>query len=134
VTDAAEIRRLPDCVARLDEYFCGCGEPSEAWQCVRDYLRIAQSGYAGLSRDFTSWAGLTRDLPRKWPYGDPRDMFVAYVLAHLRYTEHGVSIRGAWLTDDGKELLRFLETEGCDWCDQGEWIDSEGVSRGRLFD
>jgi hypothetical protein len=37
------------------------------------------------------------------------EVLLAYIADRARWTEHGTSIRGAWLTDNGKRVLRLLD-------------------------
>jgi hypothetical protein len=56
-----------------------------------------------------------------------------YVIDHCKLIEHGSSVHGSWLTQDGKDALAFLEQYGPDWEDKIECIDSEGCSHGAMF-
>ena len=68
------------------------------------------------------------EKPKGWEPESGAEWIAAYLLDHLKLTEHGSSVRAGWITAEGKELVLFLETEGVDWFENSEWIDSEGVS------
>lgn len=106
-------KKLPDSVMRVDDCFCGCGEPEKAWTWVRDYLeRIDDS-----------------KKPDWFKHPDTGAELVAvYLMDHLRLSEHGSSIGGSWTTEDGKEVLAFLKANGVDWKETGYWVDSRGRS------
>ncbi|HEX2551124.1 MAG TPA: hypothetical protein VHK64_05985 [Nocardioidaceae bacterium] len=69
--------------------FCGCGNPEDVLQTVKDALQLTHHG---------------RSLPTTSPW----DM-LAYQLDAWELTEHGTTLAGAWLTDDGRRLLDALE-------------------------
>ena len=99
---------LPDGMARLSRVFCGCVTKEATWGVMLAELeRLDRSESKG-----------TDDL-------------ASSLCDHLRLSEHGTSIRGGWLTPDGKEALEFLRKWGIDWEDKGNFIDKEGVSHGK---
>jgi hypothetical protein len=83
------MRKREDIVPRL-LHWCGCGEPERIDALMRDYL-----------------ASL-RDGPNVHDQTDV-EVLLAYIADRARWTEHGTSIRGAWLTDNGKRVLRLLD-------------------------
>ena len=91
----------PSGIKRLASVFCGCGDPDAAWQVVGAELRRCATPHD----------------QRKGHPGDNNDCWwvLAYLLDHLRLTEHGSSVSGAWLDGDGQAAL--------DWLDQN--IDDE---------
>lgn len=104
---------IPDGVKKLSSMFCGCGLPESAWEIV---LRLL--GYFGTPHE-------DRNLDE---FRD-EDYLAAYVIDHCGLIEHGTSIGGSWLTDDGKEALRFLRKHGVEWGDLpgaeefvGRWV------------
>lgn len=107
----SEPRLVPDCVIKLHTYFCGCDNPEMAWKWVHDYLLTK----------------LAEPHLRSWYFATGSDLIAGYLLDHLGYTEHGGSIGGAWITDLGKELVKFLSDEGCDWFEKGDWVNREGT-------
>lgn len=88
---------------------CGCGCTDETVESIRDYLdavRINHDKAAG------GWEAGRRLLEEKFHHGhvcdDPLLQFMAYLLDDKGLTEHGTSINGAWLTDEGKVCLEVL--------------------------
>jgi hypothetical protein len=80
---------LPGGVVDFSELLCGCGEPGICWDALYDYLKFADAGqYQRADNAF--------------------ELFFMYVISHIRLTEHGTSIYGAWLTKKGKEVLNWL--------------------------
>ena len=78
--------------------WCGCGDPRTAIRTVKELL------YA-LS-DFTKREQrLMESFEIKSVYDDPLVLCLAYTLDSARLTEHGSSIGGAWLTEDGEYFL-----------------------------
>jgi len=71
--------------------FCGCGNPSEVMEYVRQMLLKLNA------QDFGDYEDL--------PY-----MFFVYWANDKEFAEHGTTARCSWLTDKGKELLRDIET------------------------
>lgn len=74
---------------------CSCGTDTH-WECVLEVLEDASSG-----------PGVHRKI-----WSDPWFEFSAKVLDGWGLLEHGGSIGGAWLTNDGKLLLEFLRDFG----------------------
>lgn len=108
---------LPDSIAAIDNLMCGCGDPGAVWEWIKQYLTDRPSQYGGYS------LGKIESGP---------EIFCAYILDHLRITEHGGSVMNAWRTEKGDEVLEFLNKHGAEWGDE-EWIDSEGAHRGSMF-
>jgi hypothetical protein len=69
--------------------WCGCGDPTDP---LRELLASLQA-----VRDRGD------DLPKI-------DHFRIYALDSYGLTEHGVSVRYAWLSEDGKAVLGYLES------------------------
>lgn len=104
---------LPSSIAKIGSIFCGCSDPQLAWQWVFDYLEAKENGHFHHPEEGS-------------------EMIAVYLMDHLQMTEHGVSVAGAWLTDEGKEALAFLKEHGTDWQEKGTWIDKDGVMWGYL--
>lgn len=82
--------------------WCGCGDPSEVDAMMLAYLR------ARSHPEFPK--------PPTRFVGKQAEMLLAYVADRLGWTEHGTSIGGAWLSDDGIEALKNLEARyGDQW-------------------
>jgi hypothetical protein len=90
---------------------CGCGIPEQTYEIIRLYLHIRKDWF---TKDMLYEEVLERyknDL-----HIDTQDslqagllQFLAYVLDSHDFTEHGGSIGGCWLTEDGERLLKVLD-------------------------
>lgn len=101
---------LPRGLDKLCEVFCGCATTENTWAPVIAVLERAALDKKpdppyddGIADALVDWAGLT---------------------------EHGTSVRYAWLTDEGREALEFFRKYGEDWKDKGLFQDSEGTVHG----
>ena len=84
--------------------WCGCGSVEESNETVRKFLDA--------HRDFDN----RRDKMKEYfgvhsIYDEPLLQCLAYTMDAAGFTEHGTSIYGAWLTEDGKDYLYCLEQE-----------------------
>lgn len=70
--------------------WCGCGCPEDAERCVLNLLSEIKVKTADV-------------------YADDLLLCLAYTLDHAGLLEHGTSIGGAWLTEEGKMYLYLLE-------------------------
>lgn len=109
---ASGAKMLPDSIRVIAETFCGCGSPEVAWLWIMDYLDACD-----------------RQADSRKPTNGP-EMIACYLLSHLKMTEHGTSINWCWLTDRGREALKFLKEYGPEWEETQEWVDSTGSSWG----
>lgn len=83
---------LPKSIILFDELLCGCGCPQICWELLHIYLMCKNSS--------NNWLKLNR----------PFELFFAYVIdVHCKMTEHGTSIYGSWLTEEGKKALNWLD-------------------------
>ena len=82
--------------------WCGCGDPNMAKEVIRDYLEVVKAKFDS-NADFTGKFGV------KYVYDDKLLLCLAYTLDAAGFTDHGSSISGAWLTDEGKMFLWLLE-------------------------
>lgn len=117
----AVVVRLPEAVVKVVNIFCGCGNPEAAWQVIRNYLHE----FSLMGDD---WGKRTLEIETGEQY------IVAYLLDHLKLTEHGGSVGGSWLTDDGEEVLTFLNKWGANWQEEKsvEFVDKDGTSYSQL--
>ena len=92
--------------------WCGCGNPELVKFEILKYLRILNWCY---NIEFSS---RTYDLKQhKFKdafgvdnvYGHPLLLALAYTLDAAGFTEHGTSIGGAWITDEGRMFMFLLE-------------------------
>lgn len=93
--------------------FCGCGSPSTAKICIRDYLKIVND-YHESKEDFKEAYKQERDSLQKRfgvtsTYDSELLLCLAYTLDAAGFTEHGSGIGSAWLTKEGKMFLWLLE-------------------------
>ncbi len=89
--------------------FCGCGS-NRKWLTMRQLLENAESH----ARSFYDDDDLPQTEVGFWE-------FAANCLDSFELIEHGTSIGYAWLTDDGKLLLQFLQDfPDCKW---PEWAE-----------
>lgn len=75
---------------------CGCGQPERVDAMMLAYLE--------------SRAG--EGFPKPDPAGVSEDaaLLLAYLADMLDWTEHGGSVGGAWLTDEGERALAHLRS------------------------
>ena len=95
--------------------FCGCGSPSTAKICIRDYLKMLNDFFEG-KEDFEEKYKQKRDnLQKRFGVTSTYDsellLCLAYTLDAAGFTEHGSSIGSAWLTKEGKIFLWLLERD-----------------------
>jgi hypothetical protein len=74
-----------ECLGRLQDIICGCANDAATWGKVLEELERLERG------DYK-----------------PDDDLVCAIVDYAGLSEHGVSIRGGWLTDKGREALAFL--------------------------
>jgi hypothetical protein len=79
---------LPEGIVKFQELLCGCGEPTKCWEALYDYLKSTE-----LYHNTTN----------------PFELFFMYIIYNLGFTEHGTSIYGSWCTQEGEEVLKWLE-------------------------
>lgn len=85
----------------LDEWFCGCGSPSDATLAL---LRLLELHPLYEHQD---------ELKRMLPDGGLRYLTL-YTLDYFDLSEHGGTVGGSWLTDKGKAVLAALQREAGD--------------------
>lgn len=101
--------KLPPSMKKLSYLVCGCSSQENVFGPI----------LAELER-----------LERK-EYKEEDDLASA-VVDHFGLSEHGTSIRGAFLTPAGVEALAFLRQHGLDWKNAGSFVDDEGEEHGIL--
>lgn len=80
---------LPEGIVEFSELLCGCGDPQICWTLLYLYLSL-------------------KTIKQYQDEQDAARLFFVYVINHLKLTEHGTSIYGAWLTEKGKGVLEWL--------------------------
>ncbi|HYF46707.1 MAG TPA: hypothetical protein VD926_10895 [Acidimicrobiales bacterium] len=74
--------------------WCTCGNPEDVDRMMLAYLTARSYD------DFPK--------PRAEGVSEDAEMLLAYIADALGWTEHGGSVGGAWLTDDGREAMANL--------------------------
>lgn len=95
---------------------CGCNQPSEAYELVRDVLAYFAQDHA--DRDY-------HELD--WLIGTPGAVqLVLSQLDNAKLTDHGGTLAGGWLTDKGRAALEMMRRH--EWYDDGNTpgIDQTG--------
>ena len=82
--------------------WCGCGDPDRAKKVVRDYLEVVNDKFDS-NTDFYEKFGV------KYVYDDKLLLCLAQTLDAAGFTDHGTSISGAWLTNEGKMFFWLLQ-------------------------
>lgn len=82
--------------------WCGCGDPDMAKAVIRDYLEAVKAKFDS-KVDFKEKFGVIS------VYDNRLLLCLAYALDAAGFSEHGSSISGAWLTNEGKMFLWLLE-------------------------
>lgn len=72
--------------------WCGCGDPDSAKEVVKEYLQAVKARRVDVNNDLV--------------------LCLAYTMDAAGLTDHGSSICGAWLTDEGEMFLWLLEQNG----------------------
>ena len=88
------------------------GAPVSAWEIVKLLLERAEDEKRGY---YDPAEGATSNWVK----------FGASVLDHWDLIEYGTGIGSAWLTDNGKLLLQFLNEFGVDYDQWPEWAVAE---------
>lgn len=83
--------------------WCGCGEPDTVKMVVKDYLEVINNKYNDNDINFENKFGV------KSVYDNNLLLCLAYTIDAAGFTEHGSSIGGAWLTDEGEMFLWLLQ-------------------------
>ena len=98
----------------MNEYMdlCGCGCPECTYEVIRNYLRIRKDFHSSIdienfNTDRRYLEDLHIDTTNDSQYGILQ--FMMYMLDSYNFTEHGSSIGGCWLTEDGERLLVVLD-------------------------
>ena len=73
--------------------FCCCGCPKDAVLAVKEML---------------DWCGEDIESRKSPSEFTNYQKFMLYFLDNKGYTEHGGSVNGSWLTNDGKDILQFI--------------------------
>jgi hypothetical protein len=99
----------------IDEFYysllhwCGCGNPDVAKAEIRKYLRYLETIHEDDGGEISETT--QKEYGIKHIYDNPLLLCLAYAMDAARFTEHGTSIGGAWLTREGEMFLFLLEKE-----------------------
>ena len=124
--------------------WCGCGDPETVKQVIRDYLQIlyeyeedkSDDRYENLCNRFQDRFGC------KNVYGNELLLCLAYTLAAADFTEHGSSIGGAWISEEGKMFLWLLnhneelqqeERVCCEFCEKFDFSKAKIVNEENIM-
>lgn len=95
--------------------WCSCGDPEAAKRCIRDYLDIINLDYDNREQFMAAYEQKQADMKKRfgatYVYDNELLLCLAYAMDGAGFTEHGSSIGGAWLTDEGKMFLFLLKTD-----------------------
>lgn len=85
---------------------CGCGNPEEAYNFCRDALACFDRRGCHDDPPTREWIYAERALEEliKARPDDAAHVF-SHLLTHLRLLEHGGSVGGSWLTEDGARIV-----------------------------
>lgn len=82
-------------------HLCGCGCPEDAYNFCRDVL--AAFDRRDRTKEWIDAENAVKDIIMKRP--DEAAHVIAHLLSHMRLLEHGGSVGGSWLTDDGARIV-----------------------------
>lgn len=83
--------------------WCGCGDPNTVKTIVRNFLQSVEIKMSdGVDIGFQKYFNVHSI------YDNDLLLCLAYTIDAAGFTEHGSSIGGAWLTDEGKMFLWLL--------------------------
>lgn len=109
MSEQPDPRPLPQGIADLASMFC-CGAEEGTWGAIQEELERCE----------------------RHEFRDSHHLAAA-IADYFALTEHGTSVRGAWLTPKGQETLAFLQEHGWRWDEApGGWVDPEGIHHGKL--
>lgn len=87
------------------KYFCGCGSPELAIATLIEVLDL----YQQRGDVSTPMVDLDKLKAFDTKYSEGMTMLMLYFMDGTGLTEHGGSVYGAWLTNLGVNLKKFLE-------------------------
>lgn len=87
-------------------HLCGCGVPEDAYNLCRDILSCFDRRGCHDNPPKREWiqaedaiAKIVKERP------DETAHVLAHLLTHLRLIEHGGTVGGSWLTEDGERIV-----------------------------
>ena len=95
ITDKYILRsEIPEPILKIDDMFCGCGRPEDVWGLVIKYFKVLQTRRKDHAESHVMQNALQEEMSSGGFY------LLLYVFDHLRITEHGGSVGGAWFRPD----------------------------------
>lgn len=92
--------------------WCECGDPDLAKETIRDYMRIIYDFHNLVDNHNMAYERKIRNFNDRFGFNSIYDncfaLCFAYAIDAAGLTEHGSSIGGAWLTNEGKMFLWLL--------------------------
>jgi hypothetical protein len=82
-------------------HLCGCGCPEDAYNFCRDVLVAFDR--RDQSKEWIDAEGAVKTIILERP--DEAAHVISHFLSHFRLLEHGGSVGGSWLTDDGARIV-----------------------------
>lgn len=89
-----------DALVSTELGWCACGNPEKVDRMMLTYLEWAEARFDDQSN--VTWDTALDNV------SDDAKFLLAYIADDLDWTEHGGSVGGAWLTDDGKQAMANL--------------------------
>jgi hypothetical protein len=84
-------------------HLCGCGCPEDAYNFCRDVLAAFDRRGAKGGDGWIDAEDAVKKVILERP--DQAAHVISHLLTHLRLLEHGGSVGGSWLTDDGARIV-----------------------------
>lgn len=90
--------------------FCGCGSPERVADMICRYLEAVDWAWeCGPNMEFAHyWAERCQNMIERAKLEEDAFMLCAYIADSRRFTEHGGSVGGAWLSDKGRSFVGAL--------------------------
>lgn len=97
--------------------WCGCGDPELVKKAILKYLTIRNNWSELCDKDDIPFQEMYRQIQDEYAkyfgvqneYEEPLLLALAYTLDATGFTEHGSSISGCWMTDEGRMFLFILQ-------------------------
>ena len=97
-------------------HWCGCGSPEMAKIVIRDFLNILNEYYIDKENEWEiKWKNEKEMMKERFGvesvYDNELLLCFAYAMDAAGFTEHGSSIGGAWISEEGRMFLWLLERD-----------------------
>lgn len=113
---------MMECINKLG--ICGCGCPDEVYKAIHEMLLYFEP---------------SDQIDRKYLWQDPYEAFMCYFLNEQGFLDHGSSVYGSVLTEDGYKLLGYLNIyaqynyEIDDLPSDIRWVEDYTIERKKQF-